>query len=126
MSCYTRLVRALVYRPHPDRSPLWRGTVCTNAASLAVTKVHHLGTIVFTQVTAFSTPSSPEWRWRIVNYAGDVIEESRETFRTIATAVASGTQRLTQLNIPDRSVSRPTGWSTSRFRSRVARGGAAR
>ena len=101
-----------------------------------MTKVHHLVTIVFTQVTevedremqvtAFSTPSSPEWRWRIVNYAGDVIEESRETFRTIATAVASGTQRLTQLNIPDRSVSRPTGWSTSRFRSRVARGGAAR
>ena len=77
------------------------------------------------QVTAFSTPSSPAWRWRIVSYAGDVIEESQETFGTIASAVASGTQRLRQLDIPDRSVSPRTGWSTSRLRSRSARGGTA-
>ena len=27
------------------------------------------------QVTAFSTPTSPEWRWRICNYAGEMVEE---------------------------------------------------
>lgn len=71
------------------------------------------------QVTAFSTPSAPTWRWRIVSYAGDVIEESRETFDTIATAVASGTRRLREIDVPDRSVSPRAGWSTSRFRSRT-------
>ena len=29
------------------------------------------------QVTAFLTPQEPDWRWRIVNYAGETIEESR-------------------------------------------------
>lgn len=70
------------------------------------------------QVTAFSTPSSPSWRWRIVSYAGDVIEESRETFETIAGAVASGARRLREIDMPDHSVSPRNGWSTSRFRSR--------
>ena len=78
------------------------------------------------QVTAFSTPSSPAWRWRIVNYAGDVIEESRDTYQTIATAVANGTRRLQEMGAPDRSVSRRTGWSASRFRPRPGRSEAAR
>jgi hypothetical protein len=56
------------------------------------------------QVTAFSTPSRPDWRWRIVNYAGEVIEESQAAFRTIAAAIAEGTKRLAQLNITDHSV----------------------
>lgn len=68
-------------------------------------------------VMAFCTPASPDWRWRIVNYAGDVIEESSETFPSIATAVAEGTRRLSQLNITDRSV-RTFGRSTSHLRSR--------
>ncbi|OLD45647.1 MAG: hypothetical protein AUI48_11930 [Chloroflexi bacterium 13_1_40CM_2_68_14] len=55
------------------------------------------------QVTAFSTPRNPDWRWRIVNYAGEILEESRDTFPTIASAVARGTQRLLQLNVVDRS-----------------------
>src|SRR5438034_31318 len=46
------------------------------------------------QVVAFSTPMNPHWRWRIVNYAGEVVEESNETFPTIASAVAQGTKRL--------------------------------
>lgn len=54
-------------------------------------------------VTAFSTPTQPDWRWRIVNYAGEVVEESHERFPTIAAAVAMGTRRLLQINIVDRS-----------------------
>jgi hypothetical protein len=55
------------------------------------------------QVTAFSTPLRPDWRWRIVNYAGEILEESRDSFPTIASAVAKGTQRLVQMNVVDRS-----------------------
>lgn len=51
------------------------------------------------QVTAFSTPTRPEWRWRICNYAGEMIEESPASFPTIAAAVAQGTVRLTQMNL---------------------------
>ena len=50
------------------------------------------------QVTAFSTPASPEWRWRICGYAGEMVEESYTSFPTIAAAVAQGTVRLTQMN----------------------------
>lgn len=46
---------------------------------------------------------NPYWRWRVVNYAGEVIEESNETFPTIAGAVAQGTKRLIQMNVVDRS-----------------------
>jgi hypothetical protein len=58
-------------------------------------------------VAAFSTPNRPDWRWRIVNYAGEVVEESHEGFSTIAAAVAMGTRRLAQLNVVDRSERRP-------------------
>ena len=50
------------------------------------------------QVTAFSTPTRPEWRWRICDYAGEMLEESYTSFPTIAAAVAQGTVRLTQMN----------------------------
>jgi hypothetical protein len=59
------------------------------------------------QVLAYSTPSRPDWRWRIINYAGEVMEESRDTFRTIAGAVAQGTKRLEAMNVTDRSVPPP-------------------
>src|SRR3989442_15255186 len=55
------------------------------------------------QVVAFSTPTNPHWRWRIVNYAGEVVEESHEIFPTIASAVAQGTKRLVQMKVVDRS-----------------------
>ena len=55
------------------------------------------------QVTAFCTPAQPGWRWRIVNYAGEIIEESWEQFATISGAVARGTERLVAMNVLDRS-----------------------
>lgn len=55
------------------------------------------------QVAAFSTPAQPGWRWRIVNYAGEMVEESRESFATISGAVTRGRQRLLEMNVTDRS-----------------------
>ena len=46
------------------------------------------------QVTAFNTPQDPLWRWRIVNYAGEVIAESEEGFASIHAALAPGTEHL--------------------------------
>ncbi len=45
-------------------------------------------------VVAFSSPRRPDWRWRIVNYGGETVEESSMGFPTIAEAVAEGTERL--------------------------------
>lgn len=55
------------------------------------------------QVVAFSSPSRPEWRWRIVNYAGETIEESRDGFATIGAAVAKGAKRLGEMDVVDTS-----------------------
>lgn len=55
------------------------------------------------QVAAFATPPDHRWRWRIVNYAGEVIEESADTFGSIAAAVAKGSARLLTLDVVDRS-----------------------
>lgn len=70
------------------------------------------------QVAAFSTPESPDWRWRIINYAGEIIEESRETYPTIVSAVADGTKRLVQMNVVDNSVVARVSRSTSHLRRR--------
>jgi hypothetical protein len=56
------------------------------------------------QVVALSTPTRTGWSWRIVNAAGEVIEESRERFPSIAQAVATGRNRLSRLKLVDRSV----------------------
>ncbi|OGL01983.1 MAG: hypothetical protein A3I14_00255 [Candidatus Rokubacteria bacterium RIFCSPLOWO2_02_FULL_73_56] len=69
-------------------------------------------------MTAFSTPSCPEWRWRIVNYAGEIIEESHDLFPTISAAVASGTKRLVQMNVVDRSTAQRAYRTTSHLRGR--------
>jgi len=58
------------------------------------------------QVTAFSTPAGPGWRWRICDYGGEVIEESRDRFLTIAVAVAQGAERLAHLDAVDRAKAR--------------------
>lgn len=55
------------------------------------------------QVVAVRTPASPDWRWRIVDYSGGILEESRETFPSIAVAVAHGAKMLAQMNGVDRS-----------------------
>jgi len=40
----------------------------------------------------------------MVNYAGEMIEESHETFPTISIAVAQGKKRHAEMDIVDRSV----------------------
>jgi hypothetical protein len=45
-------------------------------------------------VLAFSTPRHPDWRWRIIDYNGEMVEESYTAFPTIAAAVAGGYERL--------------------------------
>jgi hypothetical protein len=55
------------------------------------------------QVAAFAKENDRGWRWRIVNYAGEVIEESNDIFVSIAAAVAQGSARLVTLNVVDRS-----------------------
>ena len=69
------------------------------------------------QVAAVSTPKDDSrWRWRIVNYAGELIEESRETFPTIASAVEHGSKRLSQMDVVDNSVPFRTHRSTRHLR----------
>ena len=70
------------------------------------------------QVLAFSSPQYPDWRWRIVNYAGETIEESSSVFPTIAAAVAQGAKRLGQMNVVDTSVATYGRRSTSHLRNR--------
>ena len=71
------------------------------------------------QVFAVSTPSHPDWRWRIVNYAGEIVEESHETFPSIAVAVREGGRRLHAIDMPDQSSRAPSFYrSTSYLRSR--------
>ena len=61
-------------------------------------------------VVAVSTPSSPEWRWRIMDYAGQMIEESDGTFLSIESAVTDGAKRVRARddrdvrNMPSRSL----------------------
>jgi hypothetical protein len=59
-------------------------------------------------VFAFSAPSHPDWRWRIVSYTGNILEESPDGFRTISAAVAHGTKRLGQLTADNDSESFPS------------------
>jgi hypothetical protein len=70
------------------------------------------------QVAAVSIPGSPGWRWRVVNYAGEMIEESREMFATIGIAVAHGKKRHAEMDIVDRSTAAPAYRPAPRFRGR--------
>ena len=54
-------------------------------------------------VIAYSTPNRPDWTWRIINNAGEVVEESRTRYPTISAAVSEGTGRMKSLNIKDTS-----------------------
>jgi hypothetical protein len=56
------------------------------------------------QVIAFATAIRPQWRWRIVDYAGAMVEESSDVFPTIAAAVGAGSVRLQKMDAVDRSV----------------------
>jgi hypothetical protein len=69
------------------------------------------------QVLAFSTPLDPRWRWRIVNYAGELIEESHETFPTIGGALEQGSKRLKLMTVVDHSVPPSVHRSTRHLRN---------
>jgi hypothetical protein len=45
-------------------------------------------------VFAFTSPRASDWRWRIVDYGGETLEESATGFSTLALAMAAGTERL--------------------------------
>jgi hypothetical protein len=45
-------------------------------------------------VFAFSTARVTEWRWRIVDLQGEMLEESSARFPTITAALAAGTEQL--------------------------------
>jgi len=62
-------------------------------------------------VVAVCTPNRPEWRWRIVDYNSQTLEESSSTFASIADAVAAGTAWMRQQ--ADRDRQRPV-WPTNR------------
>jgi hypothetical protein len=70
------------------------------------------------QVIAFATPAHPDWRWRIVDYSGEVVEESSRAFPTIATALAEGAQRLEAMQTVDLSVRMNPYRGTPHLRSR--------
>ena len=70
------------------------------------------------QVAAVSVPGSPGWHWRVVNYAGEMIEESRETFPTISIAVAHGKKRHAEMDIVDLSTSARAHRPSPRLRGR--------
>jgi len=53
------------------------------------------------QVVAISTPGNPEWYWRILNYGGEIVEESQGSFPSIAAAVAAGKERLIRIDALD-------------------------
>ncbi len=72
------------------------------------------------QVTAFSTPDQPSWRWRISKYSGEVVEESRDVFLTIAVALDAGRTRLGEMDAADEPERRGWGRPLS-FGRRAAR-----
>lgn len=53
------------------------------------------------QVVAISSPRNPEWRWRIMNYGGEIIEESQAGYPSISAAVAAGKERLITMDAVD-------------------------
>lgn len=69
-------------------------------------------------VVAISTPHRPDWRWRIVNFAGEVVEESTESFATIAIALAAGVKHRRRMDVTDHST-RPSPYSSSTSHLRV-------
>jgi len=54
-------------------------------------------------VLAVSTPHSPDWHWRIVDYGGATVAESPGGFASIADAVAAGAEQLERLAQQDRT-----------------------
>jgi hypothetical protein len=63
------------------------------------------GRMTWMDVVAFCSPGYPDWRWRIVDYAGQTVADSSGAFRTVGAAVAAAREHLDQLlDLADRSV----------------------
>jgi len=71
-------------------------------------------------VVAISIPAERGWRWRIVDDAGAVVEQSPDTFATIAAALVSGAGRLPALDVAPPAVMRAWRRSTPRLSGRRA------
>ena len=70
-------------------------------------------------VIAIAAAVARDWRWRIVTYAGEVVDESSSTFPTIAAALAAGKRTLSEMDVVDRSVPvSPVRRATSHLRRR--------
>ena len=67
-------------------------------------------------VLAVSNPGQPDWRWRIVDYYGETVEESHIAFPTIAAAVAEGRGRLRQHADRDAPIVRRR-WAPGRWKT---------
>src|ERR1043166_3891948 len=69
-------------------------------------------------VTAVSTPAKPRWRWRITSPAGDLVDESRDDFATIAAALLAGRRRAAEMPPmapPPDDPEKPVTWRRWRF-----------
>jgi hypothetical protein len=66
-------------------------------------------------VIAVSTPGQTDWRWRIVDYHGETVEESHTLLPTIAEAVAEGNKRLRHHADRDAPITRRAEWGGRRF-----------
>jgi hypothetical protein len=65
-------------------------------------------------VFAFSTSLASEWRWRIVDLQGEIVEESSARFPTIAAALAAGTEQLQSRRERDRPPAAQAPWHRRR------------
>jgi hypothetical protein len=45
-------------------------------------------------IVAVSTRSVPGWRWRMLDYSGQTVEESNRAFDSIDIAIAEGVARM--------------------------------
>ena len=57
-------------------------------------------------VVAVSIPSQVGWRWRIVDYNGETIQESDAVFSTMGRGLAEGRERLGHLPERDAPIQR--------------------
>jgi hypothetical protein len=65
-------------------------------------------------VLAFSTARATDWRWRIVDLQGEILEESSARFSNIAAALAAGAEQLQRLRERDRPLPAQVPWRRRR------------
>ncbi|MFL4999862.1 MAG: hypothetical protein ACJ8DY_05705 [Xanthobacteraceae bacterium] len=65
-------------------------------------------------VFAFSSPDTAQWRWRIVDQQGEMLEESFDRFPTMDEALAAGTEQLQVRRDRDRPPAARAPWHRRR------------